>query len=170
MHARREHAVDIGDRAGQFLAQRIDHLRALLHRRGDEAVLFEDVVHRGELLPGQAVLVQQVDGLGEAVFIHVDGVFSTLDADALGGNAVAEQRGDDLVRLSLVEIGVKLDIAAGQPDGDQRQGGEPEDGGPPRKKAAERARSYRGTQWSLPARRSTNLARAFKVFFPVSLI
>ncbi len=52
--ARRQDAVDLGNGPGKLLAQRVDHLRAFLHGRGDEAFLLEHGAEGREFRLGQA--------------------------------------------------------------------------------------------------------------------
>jgi hypothetical protein len=117
MYPRRQHPVDIGDCASQFLAERIDHPRALLYRRRNEALLLESLAERGEILLGQAVVVEDTDSLGEMSLVDRNSEAAGLADGAFRRDAAAQQGRGDHVGLMLIEVAVKLGLAGGQQAG-----------------------------------------------------
>ena len=83
MNAGGQDAVNFRNRARKLLAQRENHLRALLHGRGDETILLEDLPHGLELLPGETSLLEDGDRIGEARLVDHDRVLTALDRGAL---------------------------------------------------------------------------------------
>jgi hypothetical protein len=108
-----------------FLTERKDHLRALLHRRGNQSVLLEDVAERGELLLWQTAGVQNTDCFREAGLLDRDADPSVFPARALCGNSVLQQDRHHFVGLALIETGVEVNLARCERNRAQRQRSNP---------------------------------------------
>ncbi len=116
-------AVNFRNRARKLLAQRENHLRALLHGRGDETILLEDLPHVLELLLGETSLLEDGDRVGEAPLVDHDRVLTALDRHALRRDPALLQGRDHLVGLALIKIVVELRFAGREQQGDKQYQG-----------------------------------------------
>src|SRR5262249_13667628 len=115
MHARRQHPVDLRDRARELLAERTDHPRPLLRRGGYEpAAAIEHLAESREFLPRQAVVVEDTHRLGKATVGDAHGDAAILAEHALGRDSVLHQHGDHLISLVLILIHIEVRLACRQ--------------------------------------------------------
>src|SRR5262245_38871602 len=134
MHSRRQHSVDLRDGARQLLAERENHLRPLLERRGHDPVLLEHFAQRDEVLLREAIVVEDADRFGEAAVVDADRDAAVFAEDPPGRNAVLQQHGNHFIGLPLVEIDIEV--------------------GPARRKQREHACRRRDASNSIPLERA----------------
>src|SRR5215471_3127923 len=131
MHPGRKHAIDIRDRPGQFLAQRENHLGALLNQRRYEPVSLEHLAESGEFLFRQTVVVEYGDRVSEAALVDRNRDTVALADRAFGWNAVLAQCRNDLVGLPLIEVGVEIGLAGSDRESADNGCRQPHHHGPP---------------------------------------
>ncbi len=115
LHARHQHAVDLRQRGRQLLRHAVDEAHALLGRRGDEAVLLEQIAEIVVAALGQAARAQRFHRADHLVLVDVERPGLAAVGRVLRGvDAVLEQRHDHLVDVLLGQVSVQFLLATGE--------------------------------------------------------
>ena len=111
MNPRGHDPIDFRDCAGQLLAERADQACAILDRGRDHALAGKDGAEIVEFFTRQAVGLENIDGFSEPILLHHHRQALVLGGTAAGGDAVLHEKGEDFVRIALIEAAMQLDLA-----------------------------------------------------------